>query len=87
MKERTDVQETQLNGGIKPNNPLFGIEPSGKEGVLTSIKDGVKTQEKIGLIKASYLNIFEAVYQTIRNNVPYPVTEQQVVKQIEILEN
>jgi predicted dehydrogenase len=87
MKERTDVQETQLNAGIKPNNPLFGIEPPGKEGVLTIVKDDVKTQEKIGLIKASYLNVFEAVYQTIRNNVPYPVTEAQVVKQIEILED
>lgn len=87
IKERTDVQETQLQARVKPNNPLFGIEASGKEGILTTIKDDVKTQEKIAPLKASYLNIFEAVFQTIRNNVPYPVTEEQVVKQIEILED
>ncbi|GGD18126.1 Gfo/Idh/MocA family oxidoreductase [Hyunsoonleella pacifica] len=87
IKERTDVQETQLQAGIKPNNPLFGVEAVGKEGILTTIKDQVKTQEKIAPTKSSYLNIFEAVYQTIRNKAPYPVTEIQVVKQIEILED
>ncbi|WP_203256517.1 Gfo/Idh/MocA family oxidoreductase [Hyunsoonleella ulvae] len=87
IKERTDVQETQLNAGIKPSNPIFGVEAPGKEGILTTVKDTVKTQEKIAPLQSSYLNIFEAVYQTMQNNVPYPITEAQVVKQIEILEN
>ena len=87
IKERTDVQEAQLKTEMKPDNPSFGVEASGKEGVLTTIKDGLESQEKIAPLKASYSNIFEAVYQTIRNGVPYPVTEEQVVKQIEILED
>ena len=87
VKERTDVQEAQLKVGMKPNNPLFGMEDTGKEGVLTTLKDGVETQEKIAPLQSTYSNIFEAVYQTVRNGVPYPVTEEQVVKQIEILED
>ena len=87
IKQRTDVQETQLQAGMKPNNPLFGIEETNKEGILTTISNDIKTQEKIAPKKASYLNIFEAVFQTIRNNKPFPVTESQIIKQLEILED
>lgn len=86
-KQRTDVQEAQLQAGIKPNNRKFGVEAPGNEGILTTIKNNIKTQEKISLVKSSYLNMFEAVYQTVRNNVPYPITKLQVIKQIEILED
>lgn len=87
VKERTDTQEDQLQAGIKPNDSLYGVEISGKEGLLTTYENGInKTEEKIPLIKSSYLNIFEDVYQTIRNNKPYFVTETQILKQIEILE-
>ena len=87
VKQRTDVQEQQLLEGMRPDNPLFGIEESGKEGILTTIADdGTKLQEKIAPAKSSYLNIFEMVYQTIREGKPYPVTEEQIIQQLEILE-
>lgn len=87
-KYRTDVQEKQLQEGLSPDNPLFGIEESGKEGILTTISsDGIKTQEKIAAIQSSYLNVFDAVYQAIIKGEPYPVTEDQIMKQIQILES
>ncbi|MFD2725654.1 Gfo/Idh/MocA family oxidoreductase [Hyunsoonleella rubra] len=87
VKERTDVQEDQIEAGIKPNDPLYGIEADDKEGVLTYYENGTnKVQEKIPSIRSTYLNIFEDVYQTIRNNKPYVVTKSQILKQIEILE-
>jgi len=86
-KYRTDIQEKQLQNGIKPSNPLFGIEELGEEGLLTTISsDGVKSQEKIVAIKSSYLNVFEDVYQAIREGKPFPVTKEQIIKQLEILE-
>lgn len=87
VKARTDVQERQLQLGMKPNNPQFGIEEDGKSGLLTTVENNMVTKEKIMASPASYYNIFEAMYQTIRNNVPFPITEEQVVKQIEIIEN
>ena len=87
LKERTDVQEAQLQAGMKPNDPLYGIEEANKEGILTTISGDFKNQEKIAPKKSSYINIFEAAFQTIRNNKPFPVTELQVIKQIEILED
>ena len=88
VKQRTDIQEKQLLEGMNPDNPLFGIEEAGKEGILTTINEnGTKLQEKIAPIKSSYMDIFEGVYQTIREGKPYPITEEQIVQQLEILES
>lgn len=87
IKRRTDVQEKQLLQNMSPNDPAFGIEKSGSEGVLTTIsEDGIKTREQIPSEKSSYLNLFEAVYQTIREGKPFPISEEQIIQQINILE-
>jgi predicted dehydrogenase len=87
IKKRCDVQEAQLQSGILPNHPGYGIEKSRQEGVLTTVANGFARKEKIISKKASYMNIFEAVFQTIRNGKPFPVSESQIIQQIEILEN
>lgn len=88
IKQRTDIQEKQLLEGMLPANPLYGIEVPDKYGVLTTIaNDGKKIQEKITSVKSSYINVFEDVYQTIREGKPYPVTEEQIIQQLEILES
>lgn len=87
IKERTDVQEDQIEAGMQLDDLQYGVEVKNKEGVLTYYEDGItKKQEHVASIKSSYLNIFEDIYQTIRNNKPYLVTESQILKQIEILE-
>jgi predicted dehydrogenase len=87
VKKRCDVQESQLQSGILPDNPIYGIEMSNQEGILTTVENGTARKEKIYSKKASYLNVFEAVFQTIRNGKPFPVSESQIIQQIEILEN
>jgi predicted dehydrogenase len=88
IKQRTDIQEKQLLEGMLPTNPVYGIEAPDKDGVLTTIvNDGKKIQEKITSVKSSYLNVFDDVYQTIREGKPYPVTEEQIIQQLEILES
>ena len=88
VKERTNIQEKQLLENMDPNDPLYGIEEAGKEGLLTIMQeDGSKIQERIAPVRSSYLNLFEAVYQSIRNGKPYPITEEQVMLQLEILES
>jgi predicted dehydrogenase len=87
IKSRCDVQEAQLQSGMSITDASYGVEAVNKEGVLTIIDNGISHKEKIESEKSSYLNIFEDVYQTIRNNALYPVTEAQIIKQIEILED
>lgn len=86
-KNRTDVQENQLNEGMLPDDVDYGVELPESEGLLTTIDlNGLKKQEKIAAKKASYMNVFEDVYQTIRMGKDYPVTEEQIIAQLEILE-
>ncbi len=86
-KHRTDVQETQLVQGMLPDNSLYGVELPNSEGLLTTIdSNSIKRQQKIPAAKATYRNVFEAVYQTIRMGQDYPVKEEQIMAQLEILE-
>jgi len=88
IKQRADVQEQQLQKGMKPSNPLFGIEDIKNQGVLTYYNEqGIKKQETIVSDKSSYMQVFNDVYDTIREGKPYPVTEAQIIKQLEILES
>lgn len=86
VKHRTDIQEEQLMANMNLTDALYGIEKNDKEGVLTTIaEDGTKKVEKIAASKSTYLNMFDAVYQTVREEKPYPITEEHVLKQLEIL--
>ncbi|KIO74491.1 oxidoreductase [Pedobacter lusitanus] len=88
VKHRSDIQETQLLKNMSPDDPSYGIEQPGKEGILSTIdENGTITRELIPPGKSSYLHLFDAVYQTIRENKPYPVNQEQIIRQITILES
>lgn len=87
IKERADVQEEQLLKGIKPNEPGFGIEARGKEGKLTLINtQGEQTISLAPSVPASYLPLFEAIYQTLIHKKAFPVKQEDIITQLEILE-
>ena len=87
LKGRCDVQEVQLDGGMSPLAEGYGIEPAGSEGKLVTIgADDQKIIEWVPSGKGDYSGLFEAVHQTIRNNALYPVTEEHVSWQTELLE-
>lgn len=86
VKYRTDVQEEQLMENMSPKDPLYGLEEDNQKGILTMMdEDGTKRVESIASSKSTYLNMFDAVYRTIRKAKPYPITEDQVIKQLEVL--
>jgi len=86
-KGRVDTQETQLQQGLSPTAPEYGQEAPGHEGTLTVVGAGdEKTTTKIPSVKGDYTGLFEAVYQALRNNVSYPIQEEQVLWQMALLE-
>jgi len=88
IKQRADIQEEQLLAGMKLTDEGYGIEPKGKEGLLTTIdEDGNKTETLIPSEIGSYLPLFDAVYDSLTQNKPYPVTRQDVLVQLEIIES
>ncbi len=88
IKSFCDSQEDQLIAGMKPGDSDFGKEDDGKEGRLTIVNsNGEKRTELIASVRGKYIDLFEAVYQNIRNDVDFPVKEEEVLIQLEILES
>lgn len=87
IKDRCDVQEAQLDQNMAPTDHRYGIEPEGCEGRLTLMGlNNEKTVETVPSHRGNYLNLFEAVYHTIRNGALYPITDEHVAWQVELLE-
>jgi predicted dehydrogenase len=87
FKYRTDVQETQLLNGVKPNDTNYGVEISGKEGMLYLMKpDGAVEEIKIEAEIGNYNLLFDDVYETIMNDKDYFVKEEDILTQLSILE-
>lgn len=87
IKERTDVQEAQLLAHLSPLDVAYGLEAEGQEGKLTVVSsDGIKSTSLIPSKKGEYMGIFEAVYQTLRNQKSFPITQDQILWQMELLE-
>ncbi len=86
IKMRADVQEKQLEEGLMPGMPAYGIEPEDKKGKLTLMDaEGNSSTEAIESPQGNYMGIFDAVYNTVRNNKPFPVTPEQILCQLEII--
>lgn len=88
LKMRTDVQEAQLSADLLPTEDGFGIESDGSEAKLVIIDgNNGKTVEWLQAPKGQYNDLFNAVYQAIRYDKPFPVNEEQIIWQIEMLES
>jgi predicted dehydrogenase len=87
VKHRVNLQEQQLLGGMKLNDPVYGIEPPDKQGILsTANSDGSIAQQLVPSKAGSYLPLFDAIYESLVHNVPYPITRDDILTQLEILE-
>ncbi|HEX8426638.1 Gfo/Idh/MocA family protein [Hymenobacter sp.] len=85
-KGRTDVQETQLDSGLSPLDDQYGLEPADAAGTLTLVNEtGEKTVSAIEPLRGDYMGLFEAVHQSVRHGQPYPIREEQLRAQLEIL--
>jgi len=87
-KNHGDVQEAQLLKGMKPSDEGYGMEISEDAGKLTLVTtDGGREVVTITSPQGNYAELFEDVYQTIVNNKPYPITEEDIIAQLAILES
>lgn len=86
-KARTDVQETQLQQGIAPQDAAYGLEAPGQEGTLTlATTEGQFTTHPYPAPKGDYMQLFEALYHSIRHGISYPIRLEEIRWQMELLE-
>ena len=86
IKSFSDRQEEQSLAGMNPMDVDFGLEAPDMEGCLTIVaKDGTKKKELVPAEKGNMMGIFDAVYGTVRHDTTFPVTEEQILIQLDIL--
>jgi scyllo-inositol 2-dehydrogenase (NADP+) len=86
LKSRGDVQEEDLKAGKKPNLENWGVELAEDEGLLHTEIDGEIIYEKVPTIKGNYNGFFDALYDSIRNDSIEPITAEDGIKVMRIIE-
>lgn len=84
MKSRSDIQETQLRQGMIPTDAFYGIEPPSAHGVL--YKTGIDSQDPIESPRGNYLGYFEQLYQALTAGAPIPVTAEEGIRVMRVLD-
>jgi len=86
IKPKTNIQEEMLQEGKIPNSINWGAEPESERGLLHAEKNGKEVREYIESEKGNYNEYYDGIYEAIRNNKPLPVTAEDGVKVIKIIE-
>jgi predicted dehydrogenase len=81
-KHGADTQEPQLQSGMSPNDPAFGVDPD--EGILYDGATGAmtRTPSPVGCQQRFY----EAMRDAMREGGTLPVTPQEAVAVMKVLE-
>lgn len=86
LKTRADVQEDNLKLGMQPNTATWGTEPETQQGFLHTEVDGILKKEFVPTQQGNYMAFFDGVYYSITNNTVEPVTGQDGVHVMQIIE-
>ncbi len=86
LKPRGDVQEDELKLGKKPNLDTWGTESDANQGLLPTEINGAVFNAKIPTLQGNYYDFFDGVYQSILNDKTEPVTAQDGVHVMQIIE-
>lgn len=85
IKNGIDVQEEHLVADFWPNRVGFGIESSENEGQLSYLEHEIEINSKIKTLPGYWANLFENIANVILNNDDKIITDEQVLKQLEII--
>jgi scyllo-inositol 2-dehydrogenase (NADP+) len=86
FKPRADIQEDVLKTGAKPNTADWGKEPVEKEGLLNILINGETIRKTIPTLPGNYYDFFEGVYESINFDKTEPVTADDGLKVMRIIE-
>jgi len=87
IKPKTDVQENTLKEGVLPGKSDWGTEPQSEKGLLHAEINGKVVKEFVESEQGNYGEYYEAIYNSIRNGAPLPVTAEEGLQVIRIIED
>lgn len=86
LKPRGDLQEAYLKLGLKPNLPNWGTENATEKGLLHTQIGTQITNRKVKSLKGNYMPFFDQLAAALTQNTPLPVTAQEGVNVMKIIE-
>lgn len=86
IKPKTNIQEEMLESGKVPGNKDWGTEPESEKGLLHTVIDGKEIKEYITSEQGNYGDYYDGIYEAIRNGKPVPVSAEDGLKVIQIIE-
>ncbi len=86
FKPRADVQDAAIRAGIKPNLVDWGTESESDSGILHTSIDGIIVRKTVPTLPGNYHWFYEGVYKAIRMNMTEPVTADEGIRVMQIIE-
>ena len=86
IKPKTNIQEEMLQAGKVPGTADWGTEPESERGLLHTGIDGKEIREYISSEQGNYGDYYQGIYEAIRNGKPLPVTAEEGLSVIKIIE-
>ena len=86
IKQRGDVQEDVLKTGQKPGGAGWGIEHESAAGILNIIQNGNGVRKPVPTLAGNYMEFYDALYTSITQNKPLPVTANDGINVMKIIE-
>jgi scyllo-inositol 2-dehydrogenase (NADP+) len=86
LKSRADIQEGELQAGKVPEGENWGKEPESEKGLLHTEKDQQIIRELVDSPQGNYMEYFDRVYRAIRLGEPMPVTGEEGLEVVKIIE-
>ncbi|MBL0883291.1 MAG: Gfo/Idh/MocA family oxidoreductase [Chitinophagaceae bacterium] len=86
LKTRGDIQEAELIAGRQPVGANWGIEPESNDGLLHTFMNGKEIKQTVRTLPGNYGLYYEKVYQSIIHATVPPVTAEEGIRVMQILE-
>ncbi len=86
IKTRGDIQEAALIAGKQPDNSDWGIEPDSYDGLLHILMNGKDSKQTVKTLAGNYGMYYEKVYQSMIHGAVPPVTADEGIRVMQILE-
>jgi len=86
IKYGLDPQEALLMAGHKPLTPNWAPEPKEQWGEISTQVNGIDMIGKVPTQTASYMQFYDMVYKSIRENEPFPIKPEQAYHTIRVIE-
>ncbi len=86
LKNRSDVQEEDLQAGRNVADTFWGREPLAEQGLLYTEENGQALAKQVPTIPGNYMKYFDHLLAAIRSGKPLPVTAEDGLHVIMIIE-